>query len=162
MILALDYLVHALRVSKLPKSNISFERFWCPPLLVCCVIKVNAPIKLCHQVTARMRWSSNLPGKLMNAHMHLALQAWYFFPVSLLLCTAAGAASFETDAATQQDLALRHNLQQGLVLTVRPQHIMLSLEQIRNLPWEETVAIWQDYVNALAACLVSLFHASHR
>lgn len=66
-----------------------------------------------------------------------------------------GAAAFETDAATQQDLALRHNLQQGLLLTVRAQHIMLSLEQIRNLPWEEHVAIWQDYVNALAAHLVS-------
>ena len=68
-----------------------------------------------------------------------------------------GAAAFETDAATQQDLALRHNLQQGLLLTVRAQHIMLSLEQIRNLPWEEHVAIWQDYVNALAAHLVSWY-----
>lgn len=55
----------------------------------------------------------------------------------------------------------RHNLQQGLLLTVRPQHIMLSLEQIRTLPWEEHVAIWQDYVNALAALLVSaLEHSS--
>ena len=49
----------------------------------------------------------------------------------------------------------RFRLQQGLLLTVQPDRpISLTVDQLRRLSWEEHAAVWRDYVNALAHCLV--------
>ena len=49
----------------------------------------------------------------------------------------------------------KFRLQQGLLLTVRPdQPISLSIDQLRRLSWEDHASVWQDYVNTLAQCLV--------
>ena len=74
----------------------------------------------------------------------------------------AGPAVFEAAQETRQEVIDKFRLQQGLLLTVRPeQPISLSIDQLRRLSWEEHAGVWRDYVNALAQCLVSLLnHAS--
>lgn len=69
----------------------------------------------------------------------------------------AGPPAFEVPQETGQEIIDRFRLQQGLLLTVRPeQPISLSIEQLRRLTWEEHAAVWRDYVNALAQCLVRM------
>lgn len=67
----------------------------------------------------------------------------------------AGAPAFEVPEETGKEIIDKFRLQQGLLLTVRPeQPINLSIEQLRRLSWEEHSGVWRDYVNALAQCLV--------
>ncbi len=69
----------------------------------------------------------------------------------------AGAPAFEVPEETGKEIIDKFRLQQGLLLTVRPeQPINLSIEQLRRLSWEEHSGVWRDYVNALAQCLVRL------
>ena len=64
---------------------------------------------------------------------------------------------FEVPEETGKEIIDKFRLQQGLLLTVRPeQPINLSIEQLRRLSWEEHSGVWRDYVNALAQCLVRL------
>ena len=68
----------------------------------------------------------------------------------------AGPANFEVTPEAGQEILDKFRLQQGLLLTVRPdQPISLSIDQLRRLSWEEHAGVWRDYVNALAQCLVS-------
>ena len=56
---------------------------------------------------------------------------------------------------TGQEIITKFRLQQGLLLTVQPDRpISLTVDQLRRLSWEEHAAVWRDYVNALAQCLV--------
>lgn len=72
-------------------------------------------------------------------------------------CICAGPPTFEVPQETGQEIIDKFRLQQGLLLTVRPeQPVNLSIEQLRRLSWEEHSAVWRDYVNALAQCLVSM------
>lgn len=69
--------------------------------------------------------------------------------------SSSGPTAFEVPQETGQEIIDKFRLQQGLLLTVRPdQPINLSIEQLRRLSWEEHAAVWRDYVNALAQCLV--------
>ena len=69
----------------------------------------------------------------------------------------AGAPAFEVPEETGKEIIDKFRLQQGLLLTVRPeQPINLSIEQLRRLSWEDHSGVWRDYVNALAQCLVRL------
>lgn len=69
--------------------------------------------------------------------------------------SSSGAPVFEVPEETGKEIIDKFRLQQGLLLTVRPeQPINLSIEQLRRLSWEEHSGVWRDYVNALAQCLV--------
>ena len=72
----------------------------------------------------------------------------------------AGPANFQVAQETGQEIMEKFRLQQGLLLTVRPdQPISLNIDQLRRLSWEEHAGVWRDYVNALAQCLVSFIPA---
>ncbi len=79
------------------------------------------------------------------------------FALSFCHECCAGAPAFEVPEETGKEIIDKFRLQQGLLLTVRPeQPINLSIEQLRRLSWEEHSGVWRDYVNALAQCLVRL------
>ncbi|KAL3147225.1 hypothetical protein ABBQ32_002720 [Trebouxia sp. C0010 RCD-2024] len=69
--------------------------------------------------------------------------------------SSSGPVQFEVAHEAGQEVIDKFRLQQGLLLTVRPeQPISLSIDQLRRLSWEEHAGVWRDYVNALAQCLV--------
>ncbi len=105
----------------------------------------------CIQVSYRCFGSSGLPTSLT----HMAFLHKY--ASSSCRKRFAGAPAFEVPEETGKEIIDKFRLQQGLLLTVRPeQPINLSIEQLRRLSWEEHSGVWRDYVNALAQCLVRL------
>lgn len=71
----------------------------------------------------------------------------------------AGPAHFEVAHEAGQEVINKFRLQQGLLLTVRPdQPISLSIDQLRRLSWEDHATLWQDYVTSLSQCLVRDCH----
>lgn len=69
--------------------------------------------------------------------------------------SSSGAPGFEVPRETGQEIISKFRLQQGLLLTVQPDRpISLTVDQLRRLSWAEHAAVWRDYVNALAQCLV--------
>ncbi len=108
-----------------------------------------------------------LPNRIQVSYGHLGssesptflthMAFLHIFASSFCHKCCAGAPAFEVPEETGKEIIDKFRLQQGLLLTVRPeQPINLSIEQLRRLSWEEHSGVWRDYVNALAQCLVRL------